>query len=132
MKDKDVWGFEWDDPDKAAKEMREEQFGPDRDFVGPEQFCYVCAEIHTNDNDNMLKYCPFCGMEYKDAKEARRFLAKVIDDVYPSWSREERDEYHSIIKTLRSVSPEFRQMWQEECDLAALKRRLLNGLDRTV
>lgn len=127
MRESEVWGFEWDDPDKADKEMREEQFGPDRDISTDEQFCYSCAEVHEIDDYGRLTACPYCGSLYKDAKEARKFLARVIDDVYPGWTKEERWEYHYIIKGLRSVSPEFRKMWQEECDLAALKRRLANG-----
>ena len=120
---KHTWGFEWDDIEKAVKEVSEEQFGSDNDIPGSEQFCYECGEINEVDENGKNNFCPYCGSDYGEAKEARRFLASVIDIVYPLWTPEVRVEYHSIMKVLRSVSPEFRAMWEKEANKAALARR---------
>jgi hypothetical protein len=117
------WGFAWDDPDKAAKEVREEQYGSDHDTPGDEQFCYKCGEVGDTEQYQRFKYCPFCGYVYGDAKEMRKLLASYIDIAYTHLNTEQRAEYHKTIKILRSVSPEFRAMWEEETNKAALRRR---------
>jgi hypothetical protein len=42
-------------------------------------------------------------------------------------NEEERKRFKKVMKILRSVSPEFRQMWKKEADQAALNRRYENG-----
>jgi protein-arginine kinase activator protein McsA len=122
---KHTWGFEWDDVRKAARELEAEEFGTPS---VSQQHCWECGEIKSDEqNDGHLEYCPFCGTNYKEAKQSRRYLASVIDVVYPLWSAEERAEYHSVVKVLRSVNPEFRAMWEEETNKAALGRRYANG-----
>lgn len=124
MKDKDVWGFEWDDPDKAAKEMREEQFGPDREVVFSERFCFECGEI---EDTKITACCPFCGEDYTESLKAKKFMAYNIDVAWPLMNRMERDKFKVMVKKLRSVSPEFRAMWQKQADQAAMDRRYANG-----
>lgn len=122
MNEKDVWGFEWDDIDKAEKEEREKVFGPDRDFVEGQRFCFECGEIHIAQEKLYLRHCPFCGWNYKEARKAKQVMAMTIDEAWPEMNREERDEFKRMVKRLRSVSPEFRAMWKKGADAAALKR----------
>jgi hypothetical protein len=101
--------------------MREASDGPDVDFPKNEVVCFSCAE--RMDNTIPSTYCPYCGMDYKESRKLKRHLASVIDEVYHTWDREEKDEYHRMVKRLRLVSPEFRAMWEKTTNAAALKRR---------
>jgi ribosomal protein L37E len=120
MKDSEVWGFEWDDIDKAAKEMRESTFGPDKDIPASEKFCFECGEV-SDRNDAV--WCEFCGYSYEESRKARKYMAHYIDVAWKLMNVEERAAFKKVVKVLRSVSPEFRQMWQKEADQAALTRR---------
>jgi ribosomal protein L37E len=120
MKDSEVWGFEWDDIEQAAKEMRESTFGPDRDIPANEKFCFNCGE--TSDMKDAV-WCEFCGYGYDESRKARKYMACYIDVAWKLMNEEEKFRFKRELKALRSVSPEFRQMWQKEADLAALKRR---------
>jgi hypothetical protein len=120
MKDSEVWGFEWDDPIKAAKEMRESTFGPDKDIPASERFCFNCGEV--SDLKEAV-WCEFCGYGYEESKLARKFMALHVDVAWKLMNAEERASFKREMKVLRSVSPEFRQMWQKEADQGALDRR---------
>lgn len=123
---KHTWGFEWDDVKQAAGELSQEEFGPDLETPTEGQHCFECGEIR-DDIHPKSEWCLYCGANYAEAKESRRFLASVVDEVYQHWAIQLRLEYHYVIKTLRSVNPEFRAMWEEEANKAALKRRYGNG-----
>jgi hypothetical protein len=117
----DAWGFEWDDINRAAKEMREAVYGTDIDFPKHSQVCFSCAE--RRDTAHITKYCPYCGKDYSESTRIKRHLASIIDEVYHTWDRETKDEYHRMVKRLRLVSPEFRAMWEQTTNGAALARR---------
>jgi hypothetical protein len=120
--DSRVWGFEWDDPDKAVKEMEREVFGSERE--SDSKFCFECGELKENGNrKSQATYCPFCGQNYEKSEEAKRHLAQVIDIVWPLWSVQQQVDFKRMIKRLRAVSPEFRAMWEHEANHAALLRR---------
>lgn len=124
---KHTWGFEWDDVSEAAKEMRREQFGPDKDRTDSERFCFQCGEIHTVADKKFLQFCPYCGENYATSRRAKEHLAYVIDVVWPIWNEEQRAEFKRMVKRLRLVSPEFRQMWERTANQAAMDRRFKNG-----
>jgi hypothetical protein len=121
MKDSEVWGFEWDDPDKAAKEMEREVFGKEGD--NGTKFCFECAEMVEVVAGEKPANCFFCGQNYEKSEEAKRHLAQVIDIVWPLWSVQQQVDFKRMVRRLRSVSPEFRQMWEHEANTAALRRR---------
>jgi len=121
---KHTWGFEWDDIEKAAKEMRESTFGPDGDVPTSEKFCFECGE---SSELKSAEWCEFCGYGYDESRKARQFMARHIDVAWPLMNVEERDSFKKVMKGLRLVSPEFRQMWKKEADQASLNRRYENG-----
>jgi hypothetical protein len=118
-----TWGFEWDDVAEAAKEMRREVFGPDRDRPDEESFCFQCGEIHSVVDKKYSQYCPYCGENYATSRSSKEHLAYVIDEVWPLWSLGQQDEFKRMIKRLRSVSPVFRGMWEKTTNRAAMDRR---------
>jgi hypothetical protein len=120
LSDKELWGFEWDDIEKAAKEMRESTFGPDRDIPPGEKFCFECGEISS---EKVALYCIYCGYSYEGSRLARKYMAYNIDIAWPLMNAEQRAKYKQVMNNLRLVAPEFRQMWQKEADQAALDRR---------
>ena len=125
---KHTWGFEWDDVEKAAREIRESTFGPDRDVPASETFCFECGEIKSKDDFTVnSRWCPYCGYDYEESKLARKYMAANIDIAWPMMNAEERVRFKREIEALRLVSPEFRQMWKKEADQAALNRRYNNG-----
>ena len=121
MKDSEVWGFEWDDPDKAAKEVEREVFGKETD--SGTKFCFECGEVAETVAGEKPANCSFCGQNYDLSEESKRALARIIDVVYPIWNGDQRKEFHRMVKRLRLVSPEFRAMWEHETNTAALLRR---------
>jgi hypothetical protein len=123
-RDAEAWGFEWDNIERAAKEMRESTFGPDKDIHGTEKFCFQCGESDTEENRVFpSEFCPFCGYSYEESKLARKFMALHVDVAWKLMNAEQRTSFKREVKALRSVSPEFRQMWQKEADQGALDRR---------
>jgi hypothetical protein len=125
---KHTWGFEWDDIEKAAKEMREETFGPDSDIPSDETLCFECGEVKSKDDfTGHSIWCEFCGYNFEESKLSRKYMAQNIDLGWQLMNEEERKRFKKVMKILRSVSPEFRQMWKKEADQAALNRRYENG-----
>ena len=117
---KHTWGFEWDDIKQAAKEIREETFGPDQDYRSGDQFCFNCTEELGEYKGN----CPHCGEDVLAALMAKMYLAENIDLAWPHMGEAERANYKIVMKRFRLVNPEFRAMWKHHADLAAAKRRL--------
>jgi hypothetical protein len=122
-----TWGFEWDDIGEAAKEMRRDVFGPDKDRSDSERFCFNCGEIHMVVDKKWLQFCPYCGNNYATSRRSKEHLAYVIDEVWELWSENQRVSFKRMIKRLRSISPEFRQMWERNANQAAMDRRFSNG-----
>jgi hypothetical protein len=116
-----VWGFEWDDPIKAAKEMEREQFG--KENGADYKFCFQCGEMVETVAGEKPTNCSFCGQNYAQSEEAKRHLAQVIEIVWHLWSTQQQVDFKRMIKRLRLVSPEFRTMWEHEANKAALLRR---------
>jgi len=125
---KHTWGFEWDDIEKAAKEMREQTFGPDNDVPSGETFCFECGEVKSKDDfTGHSIWCEFCGHNFEESKLARKYMAHYIDLAWKLMNEEERERFKREMGALRLVSPEFRQIWKKEADQAALNRRYNNG-----
>jgi hypothetical protein len=121
IRDTEAWGFEWDDPNRAVREVEREVFGKE-DF-SDSKFCFECGEMVETVAGVKPRNCSFCGQNYEKSEEAKRHLAQVIDIVWPMWSLQQQVDFKRMVKRLRSVSPEFRAMWEHETNTAALLRR---------
>jgi predicted amidophosphoribosyltransferase len=84
----------------------------------PHYACYTCG----NDSEGSGKFCPHCGSSKADAEQAFAILAEHIDDVYLHLDEETRDSYHHLMKRMRLVNPEFREMWYNLTTAAAYRR----------
>ena len=105
---KHTWGFEWDDIEKAAKEMREQTFGPDNDVPIGETFCFECGEVRSKDDfTGDADWCEFCGANYDAARMAKKFMAHNIDIGWDEMEDLERARFKKVIGKLRIVSPEI-------------------------
>lgn len=129
----EMWEVKLDDVEQVEKEYDKELYGSEDDVtVSGELYCFNCAEItEVPDGKSKPQFCPYCAADFSKALEAKIHLASIIDDAWPEMCEEDRKEYKRMYKRLASVNPEFRGSWKRTADRAALRRLIVELVNRT-